>query len=80
LGHRVAGRQHQADALKRWKHVQVYTRADTEDILVAKLMANSAKPIDMLLAIVAVMSAAIRAASSQAHLPHSRRTDGARSR
>lgn len=48
-----------ADALKRWKHVQVYTRADMEDILIAKLIATAAKQIGMFLAILAVVSAAI---------------------
>ena len=48
-----------ADALKRWKHVQVYTRAGMEDILVAKLIATSARQIGMFLAILAVVSAAI---------------------
>ena len=48
-----------ADSLKRWKHVQVYTRADMEDILVAKLIATAAKQIGMFLAILAVVSAAI---------------------
>ncbi|OIP18108.1 MAG: ABC transporter permease [Comamonadaceae bacterium CG2_30_59_20] len=48
-----------ADSLKRWKHVQVYTRAGMEEILVAKLIATSAKQIGMFLAILAVVSAAI---------------------
>ena len=48
-----------ADSLKRWKHVQVYTRAGMEDILVAKLIATSARQIGMFLAILAVVSAAI---------------------
>ncbi len=48
-----------AESLKRWKHVQVFTRADMEDILVAKLIATSAKQIGMFLAILAVVSAAI---------------------
>jgi putative ABC transport system permease protein len=48
-----------ADSLKRWKHVQVYTRADMEEILVAKLIATAAKQIGMFLAILAVVSAAI---------------------
>ena len=48
-----------ADTLKRWKHVQVYTRAGMEDILVAKLIATSARQIGMFLAILAVVSAAI---------------------
>jgi putative ABC transport system permease protein len=48
-----------AQSLNRWKHVQVYTRADMEDILVAKLIATSARQIGMFLAILAVVSAAI---------------------
>ena len=48
-----------AAELMRWKHVQVYTRASMEDILVAKLIATSAKQIGMFLAILAVVSAAI---------------------
>ena len=48
-----------ADELMRWKHVQVYTRAGMEEILVAKLIATSAKQIGMFLAILAVVSAAI---------------------
>ena len=48
-----------AQALRRWKHVQVYTRAGMEEILVAKLIATSAKQIGMFLAILSVVSAAI---------------------
>jgi len=48
-----------AEQLKRWKHVQVFTRDGMEDILVAKLIATSAKQIGMFLAILAVVSAAI---------------------
>jgi putative ABC transport system permease protein len=48
-----------ADTLKRWKHVQVFTRAGMEDILIAKLIATSAKQIGMFLVILAVVSAAI---------------------
>jgi len=48
-----------AEQLKRWKHVQVFTRAGMEEILVAKLIATSAKQIGMFLAILAVVSAAI---------------------
>jgi putative ABC transport system permease protein len=48
-----------AEPLKRWKHVQVFTRADMEDILVAKLIASAAKQIGMFLAILSVVSAAI---------------------
>jgi len=48
-----------AEGLRRWKHVQVFTLRDMEDILVAKLIANSAKQIGMFLAILSVVSAAI---------------------
>ena len=48
-----------AESLTRWKHVQVYTRAGMEDILVAKLIATSARQIGMFLVILAVVSAAI---------------------
>jgi len=48
-----------AEPLKRWKHVQVFTRADMEDILVAKLIATSARQIGMFLGILSVVSAAI---------------------
>ena len=48
-----------AQGLRRWKHVQVFTLRDMEDILVAKLIANSAKQIGMFLAILSVVSAAI---------------------
>jgi putative ABC transport system permease protein len=48
-----------AAELMRWKHVQVYTRAGMEEILVAKLIATSAKQIGMFLVILAVVSAAI---------------------
>ena len=48
-----------AAPMRRWQHVSVFTRADMEDILVAKLIANSAKQIGMFLVILAVVSAAI---------------------
>jgi putative ABC transport system permease protein len=48
-----------AAPLRRWKHLEVYTRAGMEEILVAKLIATSAKQIGMFLAILAVVSAAI---------------------
>ncbi|TXT29735.1 MAG: hypothetical protein FD131_2201 [Rhodocyclaceae bacterium] len=43
----------------RWKHLTAWTRADMEDILVAKLIATSAKQIGMFLVILAIVSAAI---------------------
>jgi putative ABC transport system permease protein len=48
-----------ASELRRWKHVNVFTRAEMADILVAKLIANSAKQIGMFLVILSVVSAAI---------------------
>jgi putative ABC transport system permease protein len=48
-----------AEPIRRWKHLNVFTRSDMEDILVEKLIATSAKQIGMFLAILAVVSAAI---------------------
>jgi putative ABC transport system permease protein len=48
-----------AEPIRRWKHLQVFTRAGMEEILVAKLIATSAKQIGMFLAILAIVSAAI---------------------
>ena len=48
-----------AEPIRRWKHLSVFTREGMEDILVAKLIATSAKQIGMFLAILAVVSAAI---------------------
>jgi putative ABC transport system permease protein len=48
-----------AEPIRRWKHLQVFTRAGMEEILVAKLIATSAKQIGMFLVILAVVSAAI---------------------
>ena len=48
-----------AETIRRWKHLSVFTRAGMEDILVAKLIATSAKQIGMFLAILALVSAAI---------------------
>ena len=43
----------------RWKHLTAWTRADMEEILVAKLIVTSAKQIGMFLVILAIVSAAI---------------------
>lgn len=43
----------------RWKHLTAWTRADMEEILVAKLIATSARQIGMFLVILAIVSAAI---------------------
>ena len=48
-----------ASAVKRWKHLQAYSRSEMEEILVAKLIATSARQIGMFLVILAVVSAAI---------------------
>ena len=48
-----------AAPIRRWKHLSVYTRDGMEDILVVKLIANSAKQIGMFLVILAIVSAAI---------------------
>ena len=48
-----------AGEVQRWKRLTAYTRAQMEDILVAKLIATSAKQIGMFLVILAVVTAAI---------------------
>lgn len=48
-----------AQGIRRWKHVQAYTHAQMEEILVAKLIATSARQIAMFLVILAIVSAAI---------------------
>ena len=48
-----------AAPIRRWKHLAVYTRAQMEEILVAKLIATSARQIGMFLVILAIVSAAI---------------------
>jgi len=48
-----------AEPIRRWKHLSVFTRDGMEDILVVKLIANSAKQIGMFLVILAIVSAAI---------------------
>lgn len=48
-----------AEAIRRWKRLTVYTRAQMEAILIGKLIATSAKQIGMFLAILAAVSAAI---------------------
>jgi putative ABC transport system permease protein len=48
-----------AGEISRWKRLTAYTKAQMEDILVAKLIATSAKQIGMFLAILAVVTAAI---------------------
>ncbi len=48
-----------ATDIRRWKHLQAYTRTQMEDILIAKLIATAAKQIGMFLVILAIVSAAI---------------------
>ncbi len=48
-----------ADAIHRWKRLQVFTRIQMEKILVGKLIATSARQIGMFLVILSVVSAAI---------------------
>lgn len=50
---------HVAREIRRWKHLQAFTRAQMEEILVSKLIATSAKQIGMFLVILAIVSAAI---------------------
>jgi putative ABC transport system permease protein len=51
--------EHVASEIRRWKHLQAFTRAQLEDILVSKLIATSAKQIGMFLVILSIVSAAI---------------------
>ncbi len=48
-----------ADNIKRWKYLQAYTSADMEEILIAKLIATSARQIAVFLMILALVTAAI---------------------
>ena len=48
-----------ASGIRRWKRLQAYTRSQMEDILIAKLIATSARQIGMFLVILAIVSAAI---------------------
>lgn len=48
-----------AEPIRRWKHLQAYTREQMEELLVAKLIATSARQIGMFLVILAIVSAAI---------------------
>ena len=48
-----------AQEIRRWKHLQAYTREQMEEILIAKLIATSAKQIGMFLVILTIVSAAI---------------------
>ncbi|MDD5299436.1 MAG: ABC transporter permease [Gallionella sp.] len=48
-----------AERIRRWKHLQAYTRSQMDEILVARLIATSSKQIFMFLVILAIVSAAI---------------------
>lgn len=48
-----------AAQIRRWKHLEAYTRTDMDEILIAKLIATSARQIFMFLVILAVVSGAI---------------------
>ena len=48
-----------AGEIRRWKRLTAYTRTQMEEILVAKLIATSAKQIGMFLVILSIVSAAI---------------------
>jgi putative ABC transport system permease protein len=48
-----------AQSIIRWKHLQAFTLAQMEEILIVKLIANAARQIGMFLVILAIVSAAI---------------------
>ena len=48
-----------AETIRRWQRLTVYTRARMEEILVEKMIANSARQIGLFLVILAVVCAAI---------------------
>ena len=48
-----------AEPIRRWKHLEAYTREQMEEILLVKLIATSARQIGMFLVILAIVSAAI---------------------
>jgi putative ABC transport system permease protein len=48
-----------AETIKRWTHLEAYSRAEMEELLLAKLIATAAKQIGMFLVILTVVSAAI---------------------
>jgi len=45
--------------IERWKHVQAYTQAEMNEILIAKLITNAARQIGLFLVILSIVSAAI---------------------
>jgi putative ABC transport system permease protein len=48
-----------AEEIRRWKRLEAYTRADMGEIVVAKMIASSARQIFLFLVILSVVSAAI---------------------
>ncbi|MCC4116061.1 ABC transporter permease [Aromatoleum toluclasticum] len=48
-----------AENIRRWKHLEAYTRVQMEEILVSKLIETSARQIATFLVILAIVSAAI---------------------
>jgi len=48
-----------AQDIRRWKHLQAFTQDQMKEILIAKLIATSAKQIGMFLVILTIVSAAI---------------------
>lgn len=48
-----------ASQIRRWKHLEAYTKSDMDEVLIAKLIATSAKQIFMFLVILTVVSGAI---------------------
>ncbi len=48
-----------AEPIRRWKRLTVYSRAQMQEILIAKLIATAARQIGMFLVILAIVSAAI---------------------
>lgn len=48
-----------AQEIRRWKHLEAFTREQMEEILIAKLIATAARQIGMFLVILAIVSAAI---------------------
>ena len=52
-------REEVAQGIRRWKHLQVFTRAQMENILIAKMIATASRQIGMFLVILTIVSAAI---------------------
>ncbi|MDF2569368.1 MAG: hypothetical protein K0R55_972 [Sporomusa sp.] len=52
-------RQDCADTIRRWKHFEVYTYAQMEQILLVKVIANAFRQLGMFMVILAIVSTAI---------------------